>query len=124
MSNDDGSLWLTYNGGFTVTRRFGRSWSVSECVAGKPTTPIPRSCSGPSSFGESKSLHKFRGMFAFALWDGRTREPWLVRDRIGIKPLYYSLHHRRLVYAWEIKALLEDPEQPRAVNDEEYLDEP
>src|SRR5262245_5201306 len=62
-------------------------------------------------------VHRFRGMFAFAIWDARTRELWLVRDRIGIKPLYYSVHHGRLVFASEIKALLEDPDQPRAVHE-------
>jgi asparagine synthase (glutamine-hydrolysing) len=64
------------------------------------------------------ALHKFRGMFAFGLWDNRKNELYLVRDRIGIKPLYYSIHHGRLTFASEIKALLEDPEQPRAVSEE------
>ncbi|MDP1571637.1 MAG: asparagine synthase (glutamine-hydrolyzing) [Vicinamibacterales bacterium] len=63
-------------------------------------------------------LHRFRGMFAFALWDARENELWLVRDRVGIKPLYWSAHHGRLTFASEIKALLEDPDQPRAVDDE------
>ena len=63
-------------------------------------------------------LEKFRGMFAIALWDARTRELWLIRDRLGIKPLYYSCHHGRLTFASEIKALLQDPEQPRAINEE------
>ena len=64
------------------------------------------------------ALHKFRGMFAFGLWDGRKKELYLVRDRIGIKPLYYSIHHGRLTFASEIKALLKDPDQPRAVSEE------
>jgi asparagine synthase (glutamine-hydrolysing) len=63
-------------------------------------------------------VHRFRGMFAFAIWDGRSRELWLVRDRIGVKPLYYSQHHGRLTFASEIKALLRDPEQPRALNED------
>jgi asparagine synthase (glutamine-hydrolysing) len=65
-------------------------------------------------------LGKFRGMFAFGLWDARRRELWLVRDRIGIKPLYYSAHHGRLTFASEIKALLQDPEQERAVDEESF----
>jgi asparagine synthase (glutamine-hydrolysing) len=63
-------------------------------------------------------VHRLRGMFAFAAWDERTRELWLVRDRIGIKPLYWSMHHGRLSFASEIKALLQDPQQERAVDEE------
>jgi asparagine synthase (glutamine-hydrolysing) len=66
-------------------------------------------------------LHKFRGMFAIALWDARARRLWLIRDRIGIKPLYYSTHHGRITFASEIKALLEDPNQVRAVNEEAFF---
>ena len=67
-------------------------------------------------------LPKLRGMFAFALWDARSRQLWLVRDRIGIKPLYYSVHHGRITFGSEIKALLTDPEQPRAVNERGLFD--
>jgi asparagine synthase (glutamine-hydrolysing) len=63
-------------------------------------------------------VHRFRGMFAFAVWDDRARELWLVRDRVGIKPLYWSSHHGRLTFASEIKALLEDPGQERAIDEE------
>ncbi|OGN55966.1 MAG: asparagine synthase (glutamine-hydrolyzing) [Chlamydiae bacterium RIFCSPHIGHO2_12_FULL_44_59] len=63
-------------------------------------------------------VHKLRGMFAIALWDARTKELWLIRDRIGIKPLYYSVHSDYIHFASEIKALLQNPEQKRAVHEE------
>lgn len=62
-------------------------------------------------------IHKFRGMFAFALWDCSKRELWLVRDRMGVKPLYYSVHNGRINFASEIKALLQDKQQQRSVNE-------
>ncbi len=63
-------------------------------------------------------IHRFRGIFAFALWDGGRRELWLVRDRIGVKPLYYTLQDGRLLFASEIKALLTQPGMRRAVNEQ------
>jgi asparagine synthase (glutamine-hydrolysing) len=62
-------------------------------------------------------VQKFRGMFAFALWDSRKRELWLVRDRIGIKPLFYSIHNNRVVFASQMNALLKDPDQGRVVDE-------
>jgi len=63
-------------------------------------------------------LEKFRGMFAIGIWDGRRKELWLIRDRIGVKPLYYARHNGRLVFASEIKAILAFPGMKRAVNEE------
>lgn len=57
-----------------------------------------------------------RGMYAFALWDGRERRLLLARDRLGQKPLYYYQDSRIFVFASEMKAILAHPDVPRASN--------
>lgn len=63
-------------------------------------------------------IHRFRGMFAFCLWDEEKETAWLIRDRIGIKPLYYTIHDGKLYFASEIKAFLKDKTIPRGINEE------
>jgi asparagine synthase (glutamine-hydrolysing) len=53
-----------------------------------------------------KSLDRFLGMFAFALWERDSGMTWLARDRLGIKPLYYTLNNQRLRFASTLPALL------------------
>ena len=67
-------------------------------------------------------VHMLRGMFGFALWDARQRRLLLARDRLGVKPLYYwQGAGGQLVFASEIKAILEHPAVPRAVDEEALL---
>lgn len=120
MSNEDGSLWISYNGEIynhpeiraVLDALGGHSWKTDH----SDTEVILHAF---EQWG-IECLHRFRGMFAFALWDSRSRELWLVRDRIGIKPLYYSIHDSRIVFASETKALLQDPDQRRAVDEEAF----
>ncbi len=118
MSNEDGTLWVVFNGEIynhaeiraELEKRGGHRWKTDH----SDTEVILH------AFEEwgIDCLHKFRGMFAIALWDAKRRQLWLIRDRIGVKPLYYSIHHGRITFASEIKALLEDEEQQRGVNEE------
>ncbi|MGA9983494.1 MAG: asparagine synthase (glutamine-hydrolyzing) [Acidobacteriaceae bacterium] len=118
MSSEDGSLQIVFNGEIynhaeirrELEERGRRHWKTDH----SDTEVILQ------AFMEwgIECLEKFRGMFAIGLWDARARRLWLIRDRVGIKPLYYSVHHGRLTFASEIKALLEDGDQPRRVNEE------
>jgi asparagine synthase (glutamine-hydrolysing) len=118
MSIDDGALQLVFNGEIynhadiraELTALGHREWKTDH----SDTEVILRAF---KQWGID-CIHRFRGMFAIALWDAKARELWLVRDRIGIKPLYYSHDGKRLAFASEIKALLRDPEQPRQVDRE------
>jgi asparagine synthase (glutamine-hydrolysing) len=62
-------------------------------------------------------VSRLRGMFAFAIWDKRSRELFIARDRVGKKPLYYSLlSNGTLIFGSELKCLLEHPEVQTEVN--------
>lgn len=119
MSNEDSSIWIVFNGEIynhaeirPKLERLGHKFKTDH----SDTEVIIHAY---EQWGID-CVHKFRGMFAIALWDAKAGELWLIRDRIGIKPLYYSIHHGRIVFASEIKALLLDPDQKRAVHEEAF----
>jgi asparagine synthase (glutamine-hydrolysing) len=62
------------------------------------------------------AVQRLRGMFALALWDGDRQRLLLARDRVGKKPLFYAKLPDRLLFASEIKAILQDPEVPTAID--------
>ena len=67
-------------------------------------------------------LDRLEGMFAFALWDARTKELFIVRDRLGIKPVYYHVDGDRLLFASEIRALLATDRVPRRLEPDALVD--
>lgn len=65
-----------------------------------------------------ESLLKMNGIFAFGIWESRKRRMFLARDRIGVKPLFYSLSGEGLLFASEIKTILAHPSQRAALDAE------
>ncbi len=63
-----------------------------------------------------KALSKFNGMYAFAFWDASQQELLLVRDRVGIKPLFYKETPAGIIFASEIKSILAIDPSPCSVN--------
>jgi len=61
-------------------------------------------------------LHDFNGQFAFALWDGKNKKLILARDRVGICPLFYTIHKGKLIFASEVKSIFRYPGIPRRID--------
>ena len=104
MENEDGTVWITFNGeiynhaalrpGLEARGHRYRSRSDTETILHLYEEE-----------GE-RCVERLQGMFAFALWDARHQRLLLARDRLGIKPLYYTVTPTEVLFGSEIKALL------------------
>lgn len=72
---------------------------------------------GYAQWGEGV-LSRLNGIFAFGVWEGKRKRLFLARDRIGVKPLFYTLRQGGILFASEIKTILEYPTVPRVLNRE------
>lgn len=114
MANEDRSIWITFNGeiyNFPQLRR--RLEKRGHRFSSKGDTEVILHLYEDY---DTDCVQHLRGMFAFAIWDGRERRLFLARDRVGKKPLYYFHDQNTFIFASEIKAILEHPEVPRRVN--------
>ena len=116
LANEDGTVWVSYNGeiyNHEALRhdlegrghRF-RTRSDTEVIVHAYEED------GPAC------VARFRGMFAFALWDAPRRRLVLARDRLGIKPLYYAASGPDLLFASDLQALLRDPALDRRLDED------
>ncbi len=115
MSDETGRVCLTYNGEVynhvalrrelvAAGRRFQTDHSDTEVIV-----------QGYLHWGIDELVRRIEGDYAFAIWDAQTRKLNLVRDRIGVKPLYFGMAAERVFFASEIKAILAHPAVPRDV---------
>ena len=107
MSNDDGSIWLAYNG------EIYNFQEIKKELQDKGYTFKTKSDTEVLiRLYEDKGidcLKRLRGMFAFAIWDVRNEKLFVARDRLGQKPLLYSEVPGGVVFASEFRAILKDP---------------
>ena len=120
MSNEDGTVWVTFNGeiyNFQVLRSELRSAGHTFRTHSDTEVLVH----GYEQWGE-EVVSRLRGMFAFSILDQRRHRLLLARDRFGIKPLVYYESQDKIVFASEIKAILRDPGIPRVINEEAVAD--
>ena len=114
MSNEDGTVWVVYNDEIYNFPEL-RTELQARGHKFKSTTDTEVIVHLYEELG-AECVARFRGMFAFALWDERRQLLLLARDRVGIKPLYYVNTGRSLLFASEIKSILADPSVERRIN--------
>src|SRR6476661_4441328 len=88
LSNEDATVWVVFNGEIYNHADIRRALE-SRGLLYRTTSDTETIVHAYEEWGDD-CVHRFRGMFAFALWDAPKRRLLLVRDRLGIKPLYWS----------------------------------
>ncbi len=107
IGNEDKNIWIVYNGELYNHQELRKDLEARghRYHTKSDTETIVHLY---EEYGRDCVKH-LRGMFAFAIWDGRRRQLFIARDRLGIKPLYYHYDGKTLLFGSEIKAILGDP---------------
>jgi len=114
MSADEGRLWITFNGEiYNFLELRDELEAAGHRFRSRTDTEVILAAYG--RWGVD-CLDRFAGMFAFAIWDEPRRRLWLVRDRLGKKPLYYADAGGTLRFASELKGIVADPAVPRGID--------
>jgi asparagine synthase (glutamine-hydrolysing) len=114
LSNQDNTIWIVYNGEVFNYPEL-KAELLKKGTHFKTDSDTEVILKYYELYGE-KCLNYFNGQFAFAIWDTKKQELFLARDRMGIRPLFYTLQNNSLVFASEIKSILECPEINAAID--------
>ncbi len=107
ISNEDGSLWIVFNGEI-YNHRALREQLITRGHQYRTQSDTETIVHLYEEYGKD-CVQRLRGMFAFAVWDAKLKSLFIARDRLGIKPLYYCLTAGRFLFGSEIKVLLAHP---------------
>lgn len=116
MSNPEQTIWITFNGEIYnhVEIRQELEKLGYKYHSGTDTETIIYAY---QEWG-IECLNKFNGMFAIGLWDEREKSLYLIRDRVGIKPVYYTDAGKAFLFASEIKAFFKHPDVNKNISEE------
>ena len=114
LCNEDGTLWIIFNGEIFNYIEIGRELlGYGHRFLTKSDTEII--VHAYEQWGVD-CFERFNGQWALALWDSRERKVIFSRDRLGIRPLYYTFCSQKMLFASEIKAIFADPEVSRSLD--------
>lgn len=115
MTNADGSVWVSFNGEIYNHVRLRHELVAQGYVFRTDHSDTEVLVHGYRAWGIDGLLSRLEGDYAVAIWDVTDQKLLLFRDRIGVKPLYFALQNGAILFASEIKALLQHPVIPRDV---------
>jgi len=111
LCNEDETIWITYNGEiFNYIELHDELIKLGHKFRTRSDTEVI--VHAYEQWGND-CLSRFNGQFAFAIYDIKKKSLFAARDRLGIRPLFYTEHNGRFYFASEIKAILCDPSIPR-----------
>jgi len=108
MSNEEGSIWVAYNGEIYNFKEL-REELIQIGYRFKSNSDTEVLVKAFEQWG-IECINRFIGMFAIAIWDKRTKKLYLIRDRAGVKPLYYYRRNGVFLFGSELKALMKHPD--------------
>ena len=114
IANEEQTIWVVYNGEIYNFKQIRRELE-RKGHRFRTETDTEVIVHAYEEFGDA-CVDQFNGMFAFALWDQPRQRLLLVRDRLGIKPLYYCLTPHYLIFGSELKAVIAHPDAPREID--------
>jgi asparagine synthase (glutamine-hydrolysing) len=120
ISNEDGSIWIVFNGEIYNYREL-RLRLIQQGHQFSTNTDTEVIVHLYEEEGEN-CVKFLRGIFAFAIYDKNTRQLFLARDHVGVKPLHYAVAGEEFIFGSEIKSLLQHPAIQREVNVEAVSD--
>lgn len=119
MTNEDETIWIVFNGEIYNHQEL-RQHLIKSGHQFRSKSDTEVIIHAYEQWG-TDCLQRFRGMFSFAIWDNNKKQLFFARDRLGIKPFYYTTHNQQFYFASEIKAILVNSQIPRAMDEEAFF---